>query len=140
VSRDRYSEVSRVLLRVLVLNVMVALAKIAYGYASGAVSILSDGFHSLTDAASNVVGLIGVRAANHPPDADHPYGHRKFETVAAAAVTGFLLAIFLEVIRNAFNYLTTPGRTASVRFDSMPSAARSSARATAPSRTTSSAS
>ncbi len=103
----RYADVSRVLARVLVLNLVVALAKIIFGYSSGAVSILSDGFHSLTDAASNVVGLVGVRAANQPPDADHPYGHRKYETVAAATVTGFLLAILLEVIRNAFNHLTS---------------------------------
>lgn len=105
-SSDRYADVTRVLTRVLVLNVAVALAKIAFGYGSGAISILSDGFHSLTDAASNVVGLVGVRAAKEPPDANHPYGHRKLETVAAAAVTGFLLAVFLEVLRNAFNSLT----------------------------------
>ena len=86
------------------------IAKIAFGYASGAISILSDGFHSLTDAASNVVGLVGVRAARQPPDDDHPYGHRKYETVAAAAVTVFLLLVVVEVLRNAFNHLT--GRAA----------------------------
>ena len=102
----RYAAVSRVLVRVLVLNLAVALAKIAFGYASGAISVLSDGFHSLTDAASNVVGLVGVRAASQPPDADHPYGHRKYETVAAAAVTVFLLLVVVEVLRNAFNHLT----------------------------------
>ena len=91
-SSERYSDVARVLTRVLALNVAVALAKIGFGYASGAVSILSDGFHSLTDAASNLVGLVGVQAANRPPDGNHPYGHRKYETVAAAAVTIFLLA------------------------------------------------
>ncbi len=107
---SRYSEVSRVLIRVLVLNLGVAVAKIAFGYSSGAISILSDGFHSLTDTASNVVGLLGVRAAKQPPDDDHPYGHRKYETVAAAAVTGFLLAVVLEVLRNAFNHLS--GRSA----------------------------
>src|SRR4029079_1920224 len=67
---------------------------------------LSDGFHSLTDAASNVVGLVGVRAAERPPDADHHYGHRKYETVAAAAVNAFLLLVIIEVLRNAFNHLT----------------------------------
>ena len=92
------------------MNLAVAVAKIMFGYASGAISILSDGFHSLTDAASNLVGLIGVRAAERPPDEDHPYGHRKYETVAAAAVTIFLVVIMLEVLRNAFNHLT--GRTA----------------------------
>ena len=105
----RYSAVSSVLFRVLLLNLAVALAKILFGYASGAISILSDGFHSLTDGASNVVGLVAVRAAGRPPDADHPYGHRKYETVAAAAITVFLLLIVIEVLRNAFNHLS--GRT-----------------------------
>jgi len=108
--QDRYSSVARVLVRVLLLNLVVAIAKIGFGYASGAISILSDGFHSLTDGASNIVGLIGIRAARRPPDDDHPYGHRKYETVAAAAVTVFLLLVMLEVLRNAFNHLT--GRTA----------------------------
>ena len=102
----RHAAVSRVLLRVLLLNLTVAVAKIAFGYFSGAISILSDGFHSLTDAASNIVGLVGVRAAGRPPDEDHPYGHRKYETVAAAAVTAFLLLVVLEVLRNAFNHLS----------------------------------
>ena len=103
---DRYSAVEHVLLRVLLLNLGVAIAKLAFGYASGAISILSDGFHSLTDAASNVVGIVGVRAARRPPDEDHPYGHRKYETVAAAAVTVFLLLVMIEVLRNAFNTLS----------------------------------
>jgi cation diffusion facilitator family transporter len=107
---DRYAAVAGVLLRVLALNLIVAAAKLLFGYASGAISILSDGFHSLTDAASNVVGLIGVRAARQPPDADHPYGHRKYETVAAAAVTVFLLLVVLEVLRNAFNHLSGRSR------------------------------
>ncbi len=105
-ARTRYSEVSTVLVRVLFLNIAVAAAKIAFGYASGAISILSDGFHSLTDAASNVVGLVGIHAAGQPPDEDHPYGHRKYETVAAAALTVFLLLLFVEVLRNAFNHLS----------------------------------
>jgi cation diffusion facilitator family transporter len=110
VSSERYADVARVLTRVLFLNLVVAIAKIAFGYASGAISILSDGFHSLTDSASNVVGLVGIQAARRPPDADHPYGHRKYETVAAVAVVGFLALVMLEVLRNAFNHLT--GRSA----------------------------
>ena len=112
----RFAAVSRVLLQVFFLNLAVAIAKIVFGYASGAISILSDGFHSLTDAASNLVGLVGVRAAQQPPDEDHPYGHRKFETVAAAAVTLGLLLVVLEILRNAFNHLT--GRRASPEISS----------------------
>ena len=105
-SSSRYAAVSAVLFRVLLLNLTVAVAKIVFGYGSGAISILSDGFHSLTDAGSNLVGLVGVQAARRPPDEDHPYGHRKYETVAAAAVTVFLLLVVLEILRNAFNHLT----------------------------------
>ena len=60
--------------------------------------MLSDGFHSLTDSASNVVALVGVRMARQPPDADHPYGHRKFETMASVAILLFLLLVLVQVL------------------------------------------
>jgi cation diffusion facilitator family transporter len=98
---DRYASVSRVLLVVLFFNLLVAVAKIALGLVSGAVSVLSDGFHSLTDMASNVVALIGVRMAQQPPDAEHPYGHRKFETMASVAIVLFLLLVIVQVLWTA---------------------------------------
>ena len=94
---SRYRAVSRVLAEVLVLNLAVAIAKIAYGYVSGAVSILSDGFHSLTDGLSNVAALVGVRLARKPPDEDHRYGHRKFETLAAVLIAAFLMLVLVEI-------------------------------------------
>jgi len=90
-----------VLARVLLLNLAVAAAKLALGYATGAVSIVSDGFHSLTDSASNIIGLVGLRAARKPPDDDHPYGHRKFETLAAGGIFVFLVLAVLEIGRAA---------------------------------------
>ena len=101
----RYDAVNRVLFRVLILNLVVAGAKLVFGYATGAVSIISDGFHSLTDSASNVLGLVGVRASLKPPDDDHPYGHRKYETLAAAGIFIFLLFVVVEVSRAALNRL-----------------------------------
>jgi cation diffusion facilitator family transporter len=95
--------VAAVLRRVLVANLAVAGAKLLYGYLTGAVSIVSDGFHSLTDASSNVVALVGVRAARKPPDDDHPYGHRKYETLAAAGIFVWLLLVVLEVLRAAWD-------------------------------------
>ena len=101
----RYRDVSRVLVSVLLLNLLVALAKIAYGAYSGAVSILSDGFHSLTDSASNITGLVGIRIAQRPPDTTHPYGHRKFETLASGAIFVFLAIVLVQVVRTAFDHL-----------------------------------
>ncbi|CAN5879082.1 cation diffusion facilitator family transporter [soil metagenome] len=83
------------------MNLAVAGAKLGFGYATGAVSIISDGFHSLADSASNVMGLVAARAARKPPDEDHPYGHRKYETLAAAGIFVFLLFAVVEVGRTA---------------------------------------
>jgi cation diffusion facilitator family transporter len=104
----RYRAVSGVLLRVLALNLAVAAAKLVLGYSIGAVSVVSDGFHSLTDSAANIIGLTGLRVARMPPDVDHPYGHRKYETLAAAGIFIFLLLTVLEIGRSAFKRLTAP--------------------------------
>lgn len=98
---DRYDHVTAVLGGVFVLNVAVAVAKIVFGYASGTVSILSDGFHSLTDSASNVIALVGIGMARKPPDEDHPYGHRKYETISSGLIFLFLLLVVVEVVRTA---------------------------------------
>jgi cation diffusion facilitator family transporter len=73
------------------------------------VSVLSDGFHSLTDTASNVVAIIGARAAGAPPDSEHPYGHRKFETMAAVGILLFLLLVMREVLAAAWERFKTGG-------------------------------
>lgn len=100
--RSRYTAVSSVLIEVLFLNLAVAIAKLVLGFLTGAVSVLSDGIHSLTDSFANVAALVGVRVARKPPDADHPYGHRKFETIAAAAIGAFLIIAMFELTREAF--------------------------------------
>lgn len=99
---DRYAGVGRVLWRVLFLNLAVAIAKIVLGYATGAVSIVSDGFHSLTDSASNVVALVGISVARRPPDRNHPYGHRKYETMASVGILVFLVLVLVQVLSTAF--------------------------------------
>jgi cation diffusion facilitator family transporter len=109
-AESRYTEVKTVLVRILFLNLIVAAAKIVYGYSTGTISILSDGFHSLTDGASNVVALVGLRIARKPPDEDHPYGHRKYETLAAAVIALFLAVITIEVGRAAFERFRSGSR------------------------------
>ncbi|MGH9385002.1 MAG: cation diffusion facilitator family transporter [Vicinamibacterales bacterium] len=105
----RSRDISAVLTRVLVLNLVVAVSKIVLGLATSAVSVLSDGFHSLTDTASNVVALVGVRLSAQPPDEDHPYGHRKFETLASVGILIFLILVLFEVMSSALEGLRTGG-------------------------------
>jgi cation diffusion facilitator family transporter len=89
---ERARAVRRVLLVVLGLNLIVFAAKAAYGLWSGSLAISSDAAHSLIDAGANVIGLVVLHFAEAPPDAEHPYGHRKLEMIAAAAI-GMTVAV-----------------------------------------------
>ncbi len=95
-------ETRRILWIVLALNLSVAAAKLIYGLLTGSVSMQADGIHSSFDGLSNVIGLIGLWAAASPPDAAHPYGHKKFETFAAAGIGLLLLGAGLFILRNSY--------------------------------------
>lgn len=98
----RDARVRRVLLVTLGLNCLVAGAKILYGYYIASVGITADGFHSLFDGVSNVVGLAGLWLASRPADEDHPYGHKKYETLATIAISVMMILTSLEILKRAF--------------------------------------
>ena len=95
-------EVRFVLWVVLGLNLLVALAKLGYGVVSGSLGMQADGFHSLFDGVSNVIGLVGLWLASGPPDPLHPYGHKKFETLAAAGIGGMLLVTCFYLVSETY--------------------------------------
>ncbi|TVR24897.1 MAG: cation transporter [Anaerolineaceae bacterium] len=100
-SDNRYRDVRRVFVVTLALNLCIAFGKIALGMATGALAITADGLHSLTDGASNITGIIASTIAARPPDADHHYGHRRYELLAALLIAGFLFLLAWEVITGA---------------------------------------
>ena len=103
-----YSSVKRVLIIVLVLNVAVALAKMIYGWMTNSLSMVSDGFHSLFDGTSNVIGIIGIALASRPPDKVHPYGHEKFETFASLGIAFLLFLTCFEILQSALGRFYNP--------------------------------
>jgi len=66
----------------------------------------ADGLHSFFDGLSNVVGLFGLWLASPLPDANHPYGHKKFEALAAGAIGGFLVMTCLYLLWKAYRSWT----------------------------------
>jgi cation diffusion facilitator family transporter len=98
---SRFGKIKQVMWYVLFLNLAVAVAKIIYGMYTNVLSMQSDGYHSLFDGISNVIGLIGIQIASKPPDDEHPYGHRKFETMAAIFIAFILGVVAFEIIRSA---------------------------------------
>ena len=99
---ERKKQIKKVLLITLFLNLSVSFAKIIYGWLTNSVAIYSDGFHSLFDGISNIGGLIALSIASHPPDKEHPYGHRKFETVFAIFIGVLMSLTAIEIIRNVY--------------------------------------
>ncbi len=100
--------VQRVLWVTLALNLGVSGGKIAVGLLSGSLAMVADGYHSLVDGSNNVIGLIVAAYAFRPPDRGHPYGHRKFETAAAAGIGGALLFLAYSVLEGALARIADP--------------------------------
>lgn len=98
---DKFREVRNILFYVLLLNLVVSLAKIIYGTLTNTVSMLADGYHSLFDGISNVIGLIGIHIASKPPDKEHPYGHQKYETMASVVIAILLLFVGFEILHSS---------------------------------------
>ncbi len=90
---ETHKKVRNILLVEGFVNLLVLIAKATVGVTAGSNAILSDALHSLTDVANNVVALIISKLSTSPADSDHPYGHRKFETLAV-----FILATLLSVM------------------------------------------
>jgi cation diffusion facilitator family transporter len=101
-------KIKSILLYILALNWGVALAKIAVGFWLGIISMVADGFHSLTDGASNIIGLVGITAASKPVDSDHPYGHKKIESFTALLIAALLVLVCYEILKEAIKRIATP--------------------------------
>lgn len=104
---QRTRAIQRVLIAVLVLNLAVALAKLAYGLLSNSLSMTADGLNSLMDGASNVIGLFAIAVAARPPDPNHPYGHRRFETLTSLGIAMFMLLALEQILRDTWNHWQT---------------------------------
>lgn len=104
-TRSRARAIRRTLATVLVLNLIVAVAKLGIGVLTGSLSILADGLNSLLDASANVVGLIGMAVASRPPDPEHPYGHRRFEALTALVIAGAMGLLVVQILQEAWRRL-----------------------------------
>jgi cation diffusion facilitator family transporter len=99
---DNAREVRRVLVVTLALNSAVAATKIIYGLLTGSISITSDGFHSMFDGVSNIFGLVGIWISSRPPDKNHPYGHKKYETLFTVIISVMIFATCLQILKKVY--------------------------------------
>lgn len=78
-------------------NILLCLGKLTAGTLFGSIAIMADALNNLSDASSNIVSLIGFRLASKAPDAEHPYGHARYEYLAGLVVSVTILAIGLSL-------------------------------------------
>ena len=93
----------------IVCNLLLFAAKLAIGTVSGSVSITADAMNNLSDASSSIVTLIGFRLAEKPADADHPYGHARFEYLSGLAVSAMIIVIGFELAKTSVQKIVAPG-------------------------------
>ena len=95
----------------ILLNILLAAAKIAFGAVSGAVSVLTDGMNNLTDCGSNVVSVVGFKVSGKPADKEHPFGHRRAESVSALVIAVVILAVAAELAIQSVESIFSPEKT-----------------------------
>ena len=100
---QRDKDVQRVLITEGLVNLLVLIAKLVVGLATGSLAIIGDAIHSLTDVINNIVAWLIIRFSSSPPDREHPYGHRKFETLAVFFLASLLTVLSFELALHAIN-------------------------------------
>ena len=89
-------------------NALLFAMKLVVGTLAGSVSITADALNNLSDASSSVVTLLGFKLAEKPADADHPYGHARYEYLSGLAVAAMILFIGYELAKSSVQKIFNP--------------------------------
>lgn len=85
----------------IVSNAVLSALKFIIGFWAGSIALIADGVHSLTDIVTDLAVFLGVHFGSKAPDAEHPYGHGRFETISAMVVSLVLFVAGATMIYKA---------------------------------------
>ncbi len=109
ISEDRYRQVKKVSLIAAVFNLFLGLLKFIMGCLGGSTALVADGLHSFSDIIADLFVILASKFSKHEADEDHPYGHRRIETLGTFAIGFFLVFIGIGIGYEAFYLLWTQG-------------------------------
>lgn len=92
----------------IICNLVLSIIKITVGAISGSVSVLADGFNNLSDMASSVITMIGIKLANRPADKEHPFGHGRMEYLSALIVAFMVMLVGVQFIKSSIDRIMNP--------------------------------
>ena len=89
-------------------NVLLFLSKIVIGLLTGAVSVIADAFNNLSDVASSVITVIGMKLAEQPADKEHPFGHGRIEYLTALCTSVMVLCVGFMLLFSSVKKIFIP--------------------------------
>lgn len=107
--RLKYGQLAGVM--AVALNVLLFITKLLTGFAAGSVAIVADGLNNLSDASTNIISLFGFRLASRPADAEHPYGHGRYEYLAGLMVAVLIMVAGVELMKSGVERIFHPADT-----------------------------
>ena len=118
VDKDYLNIAMRVMNVCIICNIFLCLVKMFGGFIAGSNALISDGINSAFDVVSGVIVIVGTKIAGKNPDKEHPYGHERFESVAAIILTVvlFVTAVFVghtaieDLINESYKTDEIPGK------------------------------
>ena len=96
-------------------NLVLSAAQVVMGLITSSQALVADGVHSLSDLVADFVVLVANHEGQKAPDAEHPYGHHRFETGASLALGLLLLAVGGGMLWQSVQRLETPGQVPHVQ-------------------------
>lgn len=92
----------------IICNVLLFFVKIIIGAFIHSISVMADAFNNLSDAASGIVSFVGARLSNRPADKEHPFGHGRYEYIAALVVAFLVFQVGFSCLNNSIDKIQNP--------------------------------
>jgi len=89
-------------------NILQTAIKLTFGILGQSAALIADGIHSLSDLLSDFLVIIAVRYGSREADGDHPYGHRRFETIATVILGVSLIGIGAGIVWHVLERVSAP--------------------------------
>ena len=89
-------------------NILLFCVKLAIGLFSHSISVMADAFNNLSDAASSIIGFVGVKMAEKPADEEHPFGHGRIEYISAFIVAFLVIQVGFSLFKTSIGKIREP--------------------------------
>ena len=104
--RERYGTLSGAL--GIICNIVLFAVKLIIGTLMGSIAITSDAFNNLSDMGTSVMSVISAKMSNRRPDADHPFGHGRFEYISSLIISFLIMLVGFELFKSSLAKIFAP--------------------------------